>query len=195
MLVNERDACLMLAGAGLSRTRARRLLGTGIAGDGARLGHVVAYEVSRVLPLRDWPVLGDDAVRRAHRAGVWVGRAAADRPVLVTAEPDVLLEQLAVPWRLPWLSAVTLTAMCRIRPMPFVAAVSGYVVAGADLHGAESISSTHARLQLAAPGAWWSDVAGHRLPPGRGAPPLQLWSPGSPAGGPDAGAVRVPRER
>ncbi|MDZ5663103.1 hypothetical protein SFC79_15100 [Nocardioides sp. S-58] len=100
------------------------------------------------------------------------------------------LDRLADGWRM----SPTWRALCRGvleaggRPVGFLVTLGGFVVAGADILGAEwsgaddrpeTASPLMTRFDLRPPGEWFDDWHARHLPTGRGGSALRFWALGS----------------
>ena len=180
--VSEREAIGMLRTAGLTKRGAGRLLALGLAGDPVRIGTrrggcaVTLFDVNRVRSLLARPTITDDEVAAWCPGGLFVSR----RELPAALPWPEQMEALADGWALSIWTGVRLGHRVREQPLPFVATVAGFVVAGADLvdvrwHDAspDDRRSGHGirhRLVLADPGPWFERFRDRRLLTGPGRP-------------------------
>jgi hypothetical protein len=163
-LVSGRQATAMLASTGLARRHALRTLGAGLAGSAIQMAGAMLYDRAAVEALVDKPCLTLPDLDELCPQGVFVSRRLVDVRRNTTAQHA----QLAGHWRLNPLCAVWLTLQAeRGRPLPFIAAVTGFVVLGAEIVGTDG-DSAGTRLVLGPPGDWFHALADHRLVLGRG---------------------------
>lgn len=181
----------ILAEADLGRRQARLLLKTGVAGHGKRPGAVVLYEAARVRDLAGWPVLTPGQIQAACPFGVLVGRFAADRVPDVDDLTDGVLTAARGSWDLPGWPTLFCLAMVTYRQIrvPFLATMSGFVLAGAEIAGV-----AEAGLRLEPPGRWFDAVRRHRMPRGQGGQGVRMWWP-APLLAEEAGTDPRPRPR
>lgn len=177
--ITERDACrLLLAFAGLTRVRARRVLKAGLAGvPRPRPDGSIGYSYEAVERLTYRPFIEHEDVVRSCPRGIAVARFGADRVIDANWPWERQREALAGPWAMSLLVQAGIQGHRRLTgSFPLVGTVCGFVVAGADIV-ATPLRSSQVRLELAAPGAWFDDLAEMRWMPGRGGRALHLWLP------------------
>jgi hypothetical protein len=164
MWMSSRDARAVLATIGVSSRGARRVLGSGLAGEPVRTRSAVLYDEERVQALVERPTLGFPDLVDHCPEGVFVARRQVDAR-LTRAEQLVHLSGgwgAVSTWR--WVAMAH-----QIRQhgsLPFVATVSGFVVLGADVKGLLGFSE----LVLGPSGPWFDAVADCRIPTGPGRP-------------------------
>ena len=173
MLISSREAAQILAGAGLTREPARRLLLAGFAGEGLRTRGSLLYEEARVRSLLEWPVVGPVARGETCARGLFVARVRDTGPTL---GGDLAQRQ----WQLsPWARLEMRRVVEAQGFLPLVATVSGFVASGADITAVWPGSSGSCRsstLDLGEPGAWFEQFRNRRLVTGPGSAWL-LWRP------------------
>lgn len=200
MTISGRAAARMLAGVGVGRSAARRVLAAGFAGGptvdgGGRPG----YDAARVRALVARPLLDGHEVAARLGGDLFVVR----RPGLVLGGDDgSLREQVASDWELSWwLRFIVRTKIEGSGPLPMLATVSGFVALGAELtdiarspdsadHGGDrsgagslpdwsdaypqnwamSTLGGPCRLVLRPPGTWFEPLRRTRVRTGPGAP-------------------------
>ncbi|MFT4263455.1 MAG: hypothetical protein QM572_08750 [Nocardioides sp.] len=191
MRISEREATDRLnALTGLTRTPARRLLGTNIAGSPTRgPGGQRLYDMAAV----------DDLGRRGLPDDAWLAEWLRFGLLHVRLAPSV-------EWDVGWSAEETCDRLRGCRPtgivrliqlvglvrdagrLPIIATVSGFVVGGADLvDPVIEVDGADRGLALTTPGAWYSGLAAARWPSPRGGAPLR-WH--DPAGWRFAGVAR-----
>lgn len=181
MLITGREAARILARQGLSHSASQQLLATGIAGRPTRAGSVVLHDVEAVERLAyAIPVRILDVIRGCPN-GHLVARIPRDRRFDVGAPWELQREILAGPWPMDPKISTIVWALTRYRaPMPLVATVAGFAVAGAEITAfvepAPAIRGTSFRL--APPGDWLKPFLGRPCASGRGrATYLRGWEP------------------
>lgn len=179
MLISEREAARLLdVEAGLSRTPARRLLRTGVAGTPAAGPGRLMYERDRVAGLGGWPVLIESQLAVAAPNGLAVARL-VDQPCDVTASWSERRAAFAGPWEMGLVFRLAVAAYIDCAgSFPLIVTVSGFVIGGADIVAPVGFDDGPCALELAEPGRWFGALRGHRWLPGRGGRPLHWWQPG-----------------
>lgn len=179
MYVSGREAAAILAEAGLTRERSRRLLHAGFAGEGLRTRGALLYDEALVYALLERPVVDMGRFSASCPDGAFVLRAW--RGIRVGAPLEAQVAELRMRWWLsPWARLHMRIAMELRGHFPFLVTVSGFVAVGADLvglrleRGPERIET---RLVVKGPGGWYDDLRGCRLDTGAGGPWV-LWSHG-----------------
>lgn len=167
-LLTARQSAVLLAAAGVSRSRAREVLATGLAGPGLRTSNAVLYDAARVGELAARPVLRQLDLEALFPRGLVVGRRAVD----VSAAWVDQAAGLTDGWRMSTPTAIWLAHQAEQGgPLPFVATVSGFPCWGADLVAVVRRPGA-ARLVLAPPTTGHDDWCGRlpacRLPGGPG---------------------------
>lgn len=161
MVISGRQACALLAEAGVARTQGRRVLLAGLAGEAVQTSSALLYDEARVRDLAAWPELTSAEVLRACPHGLFVARVPG-RQV-----PDAVREgwPLSVPIRV-----VLRLRAAEGRPLPLIATVSGFVATGAEVVGVtpEQREARTSRLELAPPGAWFEQLRRRRFDTGPG---------------------------
>ena len=179
MLISEREATAIIeAYADLTRTPARRLLRTGIAGAPERdASGRLGYDRAAVEAVARRTVVDERSLEETFRFGLLVARLSPSQEWDVDAPVEEQRRHLGGPWDIPLLRHVGLTTYTRSSGgfYPLVATVSGYVVAGADI--VEPCTDGRGRLVLAEPGAWFDELRERRWFRGRGGAPLDWWQP------------------
>ena len=164
MLVSARQASAILAGVGLSRGSALRVLDSGLAGEPIRTPSALLYQRDRVQRLAASRCVAWDEAVALCPAGLFVAR----RDLRVGRPRSEQIASLAGGWGglSPWSWIALHLQIVDYGSVPFIATVAGYVALGADIVATGPRSS----LVLGEPGDWFEAVVGCRLPTGRGRP-------------------------
>jgi hypothetical protein len=174
MLISGREAAGILAGAGLAREQARRLLLAGFAGDGLRTRGSLLYDAANVSRLAEWPIVEASDLAGVCPDGVFLQRAW--RGIHVEASHADQLAALRLRWWLsPWARVQLRDGIATRGHFPFVATVSGYVAVGGDIVALDLHGPRDTELRLAEPSDWFSALRGRRYEPGLGGP-WMLWT-------------------
>lgn len=162
MLISGRQAAEVLSEVGLSRSQTRQVLSAGLAGMPVVTRGAHLYPEEAVLELARRPQMTNDEVAEACPKLLFVARRWVD----VLASHEDQLEAVSRRWDLGARgSNIVLTVHLGVRgPIPFVATVCGFVVLGGDLRRMvrESGGGPY-RMELEAPGEWFSAFRNRRL--------------------------------
>ncbi|MDT0201018.1 hypothetical protein [Nocardioides sp. AE5] len=174
-LVSARQASSMLGTLGISRQSARRALLAGIAGRPIRSAGALLYREDRVRSLVK-PALDPDALPPPLHNGVIVGA--------LTTGPDLGVPARATSQGMKTEVNIALITAALLRfavklghPIPYVATVAGFVVAGAEVAGIAPVDAeqghvarrstnnagVRVRLALRPPGDWYAAIHLERL--------------------------------
>jgi hypothetical protein len=169
MLISARQAAAELAVVGVPRRHARRLIACGAAGPVTRTAGALLVDQCRVQSLVAREHLTQDEVEEVCPWGLFVAR----RETPLTDDP---LDQLSLLGR-DWPISVWTSVWVQVRAeqhgyVPLVATIAGYVVAGGDIVGVNSLGTRAEPLYelcMALPGSWYERFRDKRLdtPPGR----------------------------
>lgn len=186
MLVSGREAAAILAGAGLAREQARRLLLAGFAGEGQRVRGAMLYDAGQVRALVKSPPVSSEEFTGSCPSGAFVLRTWRGMHLGATHEEQ--MSRLRLSWRMsPWARALLLMMVAEQGYFPFLATVSGFVAAAGDITGlsvptvspdcaADEVTRPRTvTLVVDEPGDWCVGLAGRRLDTGRGGPWV-LWA-------------------
>jgi hypothetical protein len=172
MLITGRQACRVLAGAGVSKRCALHVLASGLAGDATRAGAVVLYDHARVEELARRPVVAWSEVCELGLTGeVGVGMPGffvSRREFPATGSRADQLESLGRGWGsvCPWSWVAMSLQIKRYGSFPFLATIGGLVVLGAEIVETRGLSE----LVLESPGPWFDALEGGWFPTGPGRP-------------------------
>lgn len=159
----------------MCRSHARRLLGSGLAGEPVRLPSATLYDAVRVDDLATRRVLEEAEVDATCPQGLFIGRGLLEPGV----PPARRLREVSERWNLQAYERVWL----RLRIdehgfLPFVHTVSGFVALGADVVDLRTAEPGRRVLELREPGAWFDALRHRRLVTGPGPPHLvRGWHP------------------
>lgn len=182
MLITQRAAARILARQGLSLSACQQLLATGIAGPPTEAGSVVLHDQAAVERLaRALPVRTLD-VHRGCPYGYVVVRIPRGQAFDVAASGEEQRRILAGPWPLDArVRTIVWVRTYHAMPMPLVATVAGFVVAGAEITGFVDTADAGrgTAFSLAPPGDWLEPFRGRPCASGKGrATYLRGWLPG-----------------
>jgi len=174
MLVSEREAAGILAGAGLAREPARRLLKAGFAGVPLRTRSALLYDEDRVRELVEREPVTERELAATCPRGAFVLRMG--QGVDVAAPFTEQLDRLRLTWWLsPWARVRIGDAVRRRGWYPFLVTVSGFVAFAGDVTDlVPSDGDRDTSLVVADPSGWAEALPGRRLAH-RGAGPWMLW--------------------
>jgi hypothetical protein len=164
MLISAREACRILAGAGVSRRCALQVLTAGLAGESLDAGSMTLYDRARVLDLAERRSVRWIDLDEPCPAGFFVSR----RDFPVAAERPDQLAALSGGWGAvcPWNWVAMAYQVGRYGSFPFIATIGGFVVLGADIVKTAGLCE----LTLERPGSWFDTVEDSWLPTGPGRP-------------------------
>ena len=166
MLISAREAAKELAGVGVPRRHARRLIACGAAGPATRTAGSLLLDDRRVAELAARPHLTEDDLAATCPWGVFIAR----REVRAFGTGEEAWRELGRDWRFsPWTMVWLRSRIDRHGFVPLVATVSGFVLGGAEITGVSQARAGLFGLELHSPGAWFDGVRDTRVdtPPGR----------------------------
>lgn len=180
VMISAREAAFALEiHAGLSRERARRVLGCGLAGHPERLVSRLLYDGARVHALANRPLVTEADIDDACPDGVLWVRRTIDVTEPVARQREVVARDwdFSAPTRVALLVRIARAG----GRFPVVATVSGFVTHGADLTDVVVRGTEDGYvydLQLEDPGPWFDRLRDRRVPsaPGR-AWSIRGWQP------------------
>lgn len=149
----------------LSRDQARRVLDAGLAGPARRTAGKLLYDADRVEALLARPMCSEEVLDRIRP---FVARLGRGRSIDLRATWTEQADAARHGWRLPPLTRVALLRLGALGPgrHPFVAALGGWVVLGAEIVGwtvddqpAPRRSALLCSFVLEKPGGWYDEVA------------------------------------
>lgn len=164
MLISAREAAARLSAIGMPRRQARLALAAGLAGDPLRTSAATLYDDARVDELVGRPLVARGAVFRECPSGLFLDRRAVDLRDL-EQRGTAAVEELRLG---TWGGALLGLSVRHDGPLPYVAAVCGFVVLGADVIDVLPGGEGRHRLDLAEPGPWFAAWRGRRFPTGPG---------------------------
>lgn len=164
MLISEREATDHLARfTGVTRTPARLLLKTGVAGTPTpRSDGSLGYDFSCIDALTRRQFVVEEELAETFPTGLAIARLAPSRPWDAMATRSDQLSVLAGPWRMSLTVFAGISAYIRRDgPFPLVATTSGFVLAGAEISGLTW--GEHATTLALRPAGGWFDRLARRV--------------------------------
>lgn len=168
-LVSARQAALVLIDAGLSRSQARRLLATGVAGQPLRTPAADLFDAERVRVLRTWPSVDETALPSPADRALLEVRGTAAAGCATTGFFDLA--------HLNWVVRIQLgEAVSRYGFVPVVVTSSSFVVATWEATTFHPAEGGRGRVTVRPAGSWAEAFRQRRLysPPGN---QWLLWTP------------------
>jgi hypothetical protein len=191
MKITGREAGRAMSALGVDRESARRALLAGVAGPGERIGGLLLYDSACVEELisrvRAAPELDSEALDPICRRGIFTARVGprkeeaspyrAWKGADMTAPTSEQFDGVRMWWQMSAFTRVLLRLRVeRDGYFPFLAAVAGFVVVGADIVGLEPARPEGTAFCLREPSTWFEVLRHARLPVTKGGP-WQFWSP------------------